>query len=158
MTPGRPWTPSGSAAATTAPTLPRSCPSRPGPRRRLWERRRSDPDYLLLRAGTADLPSEVELTDPTRDEHRRRLFWLIPDAPVTIPLAERAVVGIAGPGDMPRAAGRWLVAQVAALHSPEDVQVCVLTDASGQDEWAWVRWLPHCRPARRRPKDRTAPC
>ena len=124
-----------------------------GPRRRLWERRRSDPDYLLLRAGTADLPSEVELTDPTRDEHRRRLFWLIPDAPVTIPLAERAVVGIAGPGDMPRAAGRWLVAQVAALHSPEDVQVCVLTDASGQDEWAWVRWLPHCRPAARRPAE-----
>ena len=29
-----------------------------GPRRRLWERRRSDPDYLVLRVGTADLPSE----------------------------------------------------------------------------------------------------
>ena len=35
-----------------------------GPRRRLWERRRTDPDYLLLRVGTADLPSAVELTDP----------------------------------------------------------------------------------------------
>ena len=120
-----------------------------GPRRRLWERRRSDPDYLLLRAGTADLPSEVELTDPTRDEHRRRLFWLIPDAPVTIPLAERGVVGIAGPGDMPRAAGRWLVAQVAALHSPEDVQVCVLTDASGQAEWDWVAVAAPRPPGRR---------
>jgi S-DNA-T family DNA segregation ATPase FtsK/SpoIIIE len=118
-----------------------------GPRRRLWERRRSDPDYLLLRAGTAGLPSDVELTDPTRDEHRRQLFWLIADAPVTIPLTERAVLGVAGPGDLPRAAGRWLVAQVAALHSPEDVQVCVLTDSAGRDEWAWVRWLPHCRPA-----------
>src|ERR1035441_7457363 len=55
-----------------------------GPRRRLWERRRTDPDYLLLRVGTADLPSAVELTDPTADEHRRRRFWLIPDAPLTI--------------------------------------------------------------------------
>ena len=118
-----------------------------GPRRRLWERRRTDPDYLLLRLGTADLPSAVELTDPAADEHRRRLFWLIPDAPVTVPLPERAVVGIAGPGDVPRAAGRWLVAQVAALHSPEDVQVCVLTGASGQAAWEWARWLPHCRPA-----------
>jgi DNA segregation ATPase FtsK/SpoIIIE, S-DNA-T family len=63
-----------------------------GPRRRLWERRRTDPDYLLLRAGTADLPSAVELTDPTQDEHRRRRFWLIPDAPLTISLSERAVV------------------------------------------------------------------
>ena len=117
-----------------------------GPRRRLWERRRTDPDYLLLRLGTADLPSAVELTDPAQDEHRRRRYWLIPDAPVTIALAERGVAGIAGPADLPRAAGRWLVAQVAALHSPEDVQVCVLTGAAGQAAWEWVRWLPHCRP------------
>ena len=118
-----------------------------GPRRRLWERRRADPDYLLLRVGTADLPSAVELTDPTRDEHRRRRFWLIPDAPVTVPLAAHGVAGIAGPGDVPRSVGRWLVAQVASLHSPEDVQVCVLTGAEGQAAWEWVRWLPHCRPA-----------
>jgi DNA segregation ATPase FtsK/SpoIIIE, S-DNA-T family len=118
-----------------------------GPRRRLWERRRTDPDYLLLRAGTADLPSAVELTDPAQDEHRRRRCWLIPDAPLTISLAERAVVGVAGPADMPRAAGRWLVGQLTALHSPQDVQVCVLTDASGQAGWEWARWLPHCRPA-----------
>ena len=72
---------------------------------------------------------------------------VIADAPVTVPLAERGVAGLAGPGDVPRAAGRWLVAQVAALHSPEDVQVCVLTGASGQADWAWARWLPHCRPA-----------
>jgi S-DNA-T family DNA segregation ATPase FtsK/SpoIIIE len=42
-----------------------------GPRRRLWERRRHDPDHLLLRVGTADLPSEVVLSDPEAPEHRR---------------------------------------------------------------------------------------
>ena len=80
-----------------------ACRSPPGPRRRLWERRRTDPDYLLLRVGTADLPSAVELTDPEQDEHRRQVFWQIPDAPVTMPLRERGVVGVAGPGDTPRA-------------------------------------------------------
>ena len=124
-----------------------------GPRRRLWERRRTDPDYLLLRAGTADLPSAVELTDPTADEHRRRRFWLIPDAPVTIPLAERAVVGVAGPADASRATGRWLIAQLVTLHSPDDVQICILTDSSGQPGWDWARWLPHCRPAECRPAE-----
>jgi S-DNA-T family DNA segregation ATPase FtsK/SpoIIIE len=118
-----------------------------GPRRRLWERRRTDPDYLLLRAGTADLPSAVELTDPGADEHRRRQFRLIPDTPVTIPLTERAVVGVAGPAHASRATGRWLVAQIATFHSPQDVQVCVLTDSSGQAAWEWARWLPHCCPA-----------
>jgi DNA segregation ATPase FtsK/SpoIIIE, S-DNA-T family len=118
-----------------------------GPRRRLWERRRTDPDYLLLRVGTADLPSAVELTDPAEDEHRRQLVWPIPDAPVTVPLRERGVLGVAGPGEAPRALGRWLVAQAAALHSPNDVQIYVLTDSSGRASWEWVRWLPHSRPA-----------
>ena len=118
-----------------------------GPRRRLWERRRSDPDYLLLRAGTADLPSAVVLEDPTQDEHRRKVTWQIPDAPVTVPLTARGVLGVAGPGETPRAIGRWLVAQAAALHSPNDLQVCVLTDPAGEAAWDWVRWLPHARPA-----------
>ena len=117
-----------------------------GPRSRLWERRPADPDYLLLRVGTADLPSAVELTDPELDEHRRQVVWLVPDAPVTISLPERGVVGVAGPGDVPRAIGRWLVAQTATLHSPNDVQICLLTDSSGRRSWEWARWLPHCRP------------
>jgi S-DNA-T family DNA segregation ATPase FtsK/SpoIIIE len=100
-----------------------------GPRRRLWERRRTDPDYLVLRVGTADLPSAVELTDPEQDEHRRQVVWLVPDAPVTISLPERKVVGVAGPGDTPRAAGRWLVAQAATLHSPNDLKIYLLTDS-----------------------------
>ena len=118
-----------------------------GPRRRLWERRRTDPDYLVLRVGTADLPSAVELQDPTLDEHRRQVFWTIPDAPVTIPLRDRGVLGVAGPGDAPRAIGRWLVAQAATLHSPNDIRVYVLTDSSGQASWEWAQWLPHCQPA-----------
>jgi len=117
-----------------------------GPRRRLWERRTADPDYLVLRVGTADLPSGVELTDPEQDEHRRQVVWPIPDAPVTISLPGRGVIGVAGPGDIPRAAGRWLMAQAAALHSPSDLRFYLLTDSSGQASWQWARWLPHCRP------------
>jgi len=117
-----------------------------GPRRRLWERRRTDPDYLLLRVGTADMPSSVELTDPEQDEHRRQVFWQIPDAPVAVPLAERGVLGVAGPGEAPSAIGRWLVAQAATLHSPNDLQIYVLTDSAGKASWEWARWLPHCRP------------
>ena len=117
-----------------------------GPRRRLWERRRTDPDYLVLRVGTADLPSSVVLTDPEQDEHRQQVVWRVPGAPVTVSLPERGVIGVAGPGDTPRAAGRWLVAQAATLHSPNDLRICLLTDSSGQASWQWARWLPHCRP------------
>ena len=66
-----------------------------------------------------------------------------------------------GPGPRPRRLARWVVAQVAALHSPADVQVVVLVDtrtdqAGGRDgsedktddpaaDWQFVRWLPHAR-------------
>jgi DNA segregation ATPase FtsK/SpoIIIE, S-DNA-T family len=129
-----------------------------GPRRRLWERRRTDPDYLQLRTGTADMPSAVELTDPTQDEHRRLVVWEIPDAPVTIPLAQRGVLGVAGPADAPRAIGRWLVAQAATLHSPNDLRIYILTDDSGQSGWEWARWLPHLRPAQGAPGDPPPNC
>jgi S-DNA-T family DNA segregation ATPase FtsK/SpoIIIE len=117
-----------------------------GPRRRLWERRRTDPDYLVLRVGLADLPSSVEVTDPERDEHRRQIVWRIPDTPVTISLPSRGVIGVAGPRDVPRAVGRWLLAQAATLHSPNDLRFYLLTDSSGPASWQWARWLPHCRP------------
>ncbi len=146
-TPARRWRPSGPSGPASFPDPATVLSIASGPRRRLWERRRTDPDYLLLRVGTADLPSAVELTDPEQDEHRRQVIWLIPDAPVTISLPERGVIGVAGPGDAPRAIGRWLVAQAAALHSPNDLQVYLLTDSSGQASWEWARWLPHCRPA-----------
>jgi DNA segregation ATPase FtsK/SpoIIIE, S-DNA-T family len=119
-----------------------------GPRRRLWERRRADPDYLLLRIGTADLPATVELagSGQERPGRRRTVVRSVPDALVTLPLAECGVVGVAGPGDCARAVGRWLVASAAILHSPNELRIYLLTDASGQAGWEWVRWLPHCRP------------
>jgi S-DNA-T family DNA segregation ATPase FtsK/SpoIIIE len=117
-----------------------------GPRTRLWERRRGDADHLLLRVGTAKLPSEVVLDDPEQEEHRRKVAWDIDDAPVAVELRRLGVIGFAAPGDGARAMGRWAIAQMATLSSPMDVQFYVLTEQSGQDSWDWVRWLPHSRP------------
>jgi DNA segregation ATPase FtsK/SpoIIIE, S-DNA-T family len=119
-----------------------------GPRRRLWERRRADPDYLLLRVGTADLPVTVELAGSGRERsgRRRTVVRSVPDALVTVPLAECGVIGLAGPGDCARALCRWLVASAALLHSPNDLRIYLLTDDAGRVGWEWVRWLPQCRP------------
>ncbi|KOG49614.1 cell division protein FtsK [Streptomyces decoyicus] len=117
-----------------------------GPRHRLWERRTSDADFLELRIGTADLPSDVVLHDPTKDEHRRQDPWTAYDVPVTVPLREHDVLGIAGEGPVARAVARWAVAQAAALHSPRDLQIHLLTTGGpGRDGWSWLRWLPHVR-------------
>ncbi|MBV9013139.1 MAG: hypothetical protein JO272_14020 [Pseudonocardiales bacterium] len=117
-----------------------------GPRSRLWERRREDPDYLLVRLGTGDLPSQVVLDDPSREEHRRAVTWTALDVPVTVGLRESGVLGIAGAAQTARALARWVLAQAAVLHSPHDLQMYLLTDPAGRRSWEWVRWLPHARP------------
>ncbi|MDP9820637.1 FtsK/SpoIIIE domain-containing protein [Nocardioides massiliensis] len=117
-----------------------------GPRVRLWERRTDDPDYLSLRIGIGDLESEVVVEDPEQLEHKRKTIRTAYDVPVTVPLRERGVVGIAGGGDLPRRIASWFVAQIAVLQSPRDSQVYVLTDTDNADAWDWLRWLPHARP------------
>jgi DNA segregation ATPase FtsK/SpoIIIE, S-DNA-T family len=115
-----------------------------GPRARLWERRRPDADWLTVRVGTADVPSDVVLQDPAREKHHGPLTWTAPDVPVAVPLHRAGVTGIAG--ELADAVGRWVVAQAAALHSPADLRIVVLASEADDAQWSWVRWLPHVRP------------
>lgn len=116
-----------------------------GPRARLWERRQTDPDFLVARVGTADVPSEVHVNNPHREAHQGALAWTAPDVPVTVDLAEVGVTGIAGPAGDRLGLARWIVGQIAVLHTPADVDMVLLTDAESGPDWSWVRWLPHVR-------------
>lgn len=116
-----------------------------GPRRRLWERRADDEDVLNLRVGLADQPSAVVVVD--RDQPDEVPPRVLEQVPVVLPLAELGVVGVAGPHDAVAGTARWFVAQLAVLHSPRDVKVCVLTvdREHAEPDWDWLRWLPHVR-------------
>nr|WSX75367.1 FtsK/SpoIIIE domain-containing protein [Streptomyces sp. NBC_00899] len=116
-----------------------------GPGARLWERRRSDPDNLILRIGTTRQQSLLQLDDASREDNHRSAFWQIPDMPIGVDMAGSQVVGIAGAEEPARALARWAVAQAAVLHSPRDLKICVLTDSGAADAWQWARWLPHTR-------------
>ena len=116
------------------------------PTRRLWERRATDPDHLLVRFGTADLPSAVELEDQAMPEHRRHYTGTVRRVPVTLSLSEVGVMGIAGRGESARHTCRWLLGQLAVLQSPRDLQVYILSAPDAGDAWDWVNWLPHSRP------------
>ncbi|MBV2356450.1 hypothetical protein KUM39_19050 [Streptomyces sp. J2-1] len=116
-----------------------------GPGARLWERRRSDPDNLILRIGTTGQQSLLQVDDSSREDNHRTVFWQIPDVPIGVDMAGSLVVGIAGAEAPARSVARWAVAQAAVLHSPRDLRVCILTDSGAADAWEWARWLPHAR-------------
>ncbi|MFF1359854.1 FHA domain-containing protein [Streptomyces sp. NPDC058297] len=111
-----------------------------GPGPRLWERGPEHPEALAVRLGTDDR------TAPDRT-------GLLPGVPVTVGLREAGALGLAGPRARLSGVARSVVAQLAALHSPDVLEiVLVSTDRSRsvQDraaEWSWLGWLPHLRPA-----------
>ncbi len=122
-----------------------------GPRRRLWERRLTDPDAMLLRVGTGTLHSDVELAlgrGGMWGEEDRPDQPELPDVPVALPFQDLGVVGVAGDRARALSTARWLTVQAAALHSPRDLSVVCLTShtPSGAD-WSWLHWLPHTAPA-----------
>ncbi|GAB2975424.1 hypothetical protein GCM10023080_045100 [Streptomyces pseudoechinosporeus] len=111
-----------------------------GPGPRLWERGPEHPETLAVRLGTADR----SVPDGS---------GLLPAVPVTTGLREVGALGIAGP--RPRLSGlaRAVVAQLAALHSPDTLEIVLLSADRSRPledriaEWSWLGWLPHLRPA-----------
>ncbi|MER8044198.1 FtsK/SpoIIIE domain-containing protein [Streptomyces sp. NPDC094032] len=135
----RPGSLPGTAAAGPAPS-PDSWPDPAavlltalGPGRRLWERGLDHPEALVVRLGTTD---RAELSG----------------VPVTVGLREAGSLGLAGPGGRLAGLARSVVAQLAALHSPGDLEIVLISaDRSRPLEerrraWGWLGWLPHARP------------
>ncbi|WP_406450689.1 FHA domain-containing protein [Streptomyces sp. NBC_00876] len=139
--PGESGPPSAAATFASLPTAPEGTWPDPasilltalGPGPRLWERDTTHPEALVLRLGTTE---RAEL----------------PAVPVTVGLREAGSLGLAGPRERLAGLARSAVAQLAALHSPADLEIVLIsTDrARGVDErrreWAWLGWLPHLRP------------
>ncbi|MFD7980008.1 FtsK/SpoIIIE domain-containing protein [Streptomyces sp. NPDC059071] len=133
----RPGSAPGSGAGTPPDTWPDPAAvllTALGPGPRLWERPPGHPEALVVRLGTTD---RAELSG----------------VPVTVGLREVGSLGLAGPA--PRLAGlaRSVVAQLAALHAPGDLEIVLVSADRNRplDErrrsWAWLGWLPHTRPA-----------
>ncbi|MFI9806123.1 FHA domain-containing protein [Streptomyces sp. NPDC052301] len=110
-----------------------------GPGPRLWERGPGHPEALTVRLGTADRSAPDG-------------SGLLPAVPVTAALREAGALGLAGP--RPRLSGlaRAALAQLAALHSPDLLEIVLISADRSRPveeraaEWSWLGWLPHVRP------------
>lgn len=109
------------------------------PGTRLWERRRHDEDFLMLRLGTSDEPTTISITGEVPET-----LPVLHAVPVGFSLTESGIVGIAGPNEHADAVLRWAIAQLATYHAPRDLALSFLTSRGGS-EWSWVSWLPHAR-------------
>ncbi|WP_367042455.1 FHA domain-containing protein [Streptomyces sp. Je 1-332] len=110
-----------------------------GPGPRLWERGPGHPEALAVRLGTVDRAAPDER-------------GLLPAVPVTVSLREAGALGLAGPRERLTGLARAVVAQLAALHSPDALEIVLLSTDRARPaperaaEWSWLGWLPHLRP------------
>jgi DNA segregation ATPase FtsK/SpoIIIE, S-DNA-T family len=122
------------------------------PSARLWERRRSDHDFLRIRLGLHDRPADFTYRFDRRFPRPSGHDAELPDQPVllavpaTVNVREAGVLGLAGGRAGLLAAARAVLAQVAGLHAPEDLGIVVITGGDEADDWEWLTWLPHTRP------------
>ncbi|MFJ8811106.1 FHA domain-containing protein [Streptomyces sp. NPDC102490] len=110
-----------------------------GPGPRLWERGPGHPEALTVRLGTADR------VVPGGNAP-------LPAVPVTADLREVGALGLAGPRERLAGLARSVLAQLAALHSADTLEIVLISAdrsrplAERTAEWSWLGWLPQVRP------------
>jgi S-DNA-T family DNA segregation ATPase FtsK/SpoIIIE len=108
----------------------------------LWSRRLGDGDALSVRLGTG--PGDTGITRVDPDGARLRIP--AEHVPVGLDIRTGGGLGIVGPRERALGVLRSVVAQLAALHAPGDVEFVLLTRADRLADWRWTRWLPHLAP------------
>ncbi|GAA1227485.1 type VII secretion protein EccC [Kitasatospora nipponensis] len=123
-------------------------------RRRVWERRVTDPDFLRVRIGVGHAPLttpirlagrndptvEYDLRARTAAEQLIASMSAVGRQPAVIDLARAGVVSVLGPAELARALARAVLCQLAVGHAPDDLAIAVVT---GGEDWNWAKWLPH---------------
>lgn len=125
------------------------------PARRLWERRRTDADFLELRAGEGAVDSCVGFQVPrhglslVKDDQEDRAGELagryasVPHCPITCPLGAAPTCGIIGQRESALNVARNMLVQAATHHSYEDLRIVLLFPRQEAAQWSFARWLPH---------------
>jgi DNA segregation ATPase FtsK/SpoIIIE, S-DNA-T family len=146
------------AAEHLYPDLPGIC-ALIGQGERLWERRVADEDFLAVRVGRGPVPlaAPVRLErghDPLAErdpvllaaaEELVRRGARLEASPVVVPLRRAGVLALTGPRAPARALTRFVLAQAAAFHAPEDLRILLACPPADAPAWEWMKWLPHVR-------------
>ncbi|WP_010156087.1 type VII secretion protein EccCa, partial [Leucobacter chromiiresistens] len=129
---------------------------------RVWERSASDDDFLTVRVGTCAQPLALTLVPPelppvadldpvaTTAAHRFIVTHETqPDLPTYLRISQYRSVQLVGD----RVAGirglaRGMLCHLAALHSPEDLQIVIAASPESLPQWEWAKWLPHAQSTR----------
>lgn len=123
---------------------------------RLWERRRNDADFTVVRIAVGAQEVATRLVPPqTRpvDELEPlcamalrkfvNTYSVVPDLPVSVALRDFSHIYLRGAEEAVLGFCRALTAQLVTFHAPDDLRIGVCVPDHQRPRWEWVKWLPH---------------
>ena len=124
--------------------------------RQLWERRPNDPDFLVVRLGIGTIfasvtasfrQSQVIIEENKLESEASDLAAkskTITNAPILCSLLEKKQTGLLGNRRDEILLTRNMITELATAHAYDELKIILLVPEQEKEEWAWVRWLPHC--------------
>lgn len=124
-------------------------------RQRLWERRRSDEDFLKIRMGSGRVPMLAEKRYTARrfemepDPLSVKMYELaekeeiLENAPVMLDLRADHTLGVYGDTTAAIRLLRNLILQIALTHSYDEVKIILMGEPEQLGDLDFVRYLPH---------------
>ncbi|KJY41610.1 secretion protein EccC [Streptomyces sp. NRRL B-1568] len=123
---------------------------------RTWERRASDDDFAQVRIGlgiqqlatplVAPETAPVDELEPLTAGAMQQFLAThasLDGLPVALSLRAFYHVTLSGEPETVQGTARALVAQLATLHSPDDLVIAVVPGRGAVGHWDWAKWLPH---------------
>ncbi|MEU8662802.1 type VII secretion protein EccCa [Actinoplanes philippinensis] len=130
--------------------------------RRLWERRNTEDDFGEIRVSVGAQKLAVQIitpeTKPVEDLEpmsavalRRfvKAHTTQPDLPRALSMRAFSRISLRGERSAKLDLVRAMIGQLVTFHAPDDLLIAVVTAPDRQDEWDWVKWLPHSQYGRR---------
>ncbi len=124
-------------------------------KRRLWERRPDDNDFMDVRIGTGEIDFSMNIRIPkvgvTLDEdvllnkpkEVYDKYRTVNSAPIILPVIKASTCGIIGNRDDSLRLLRNIVLQITTHHCYDDVKLVTLFSKEETEAFDWMKWLPH---------------
>ncbi len=123
--------------------------------RQLWERKIDQPDFLATRLGIGNTPLEIDIRYPEthfsmdednlKDELNRmvNVSKELKDVPISISFVEKNYSAIIGKRHITNHFMKEILLQFVSFHSYEDLKLVFLLDEDYEEEWEYVKTIPH---------------